>query len=294
MSHLTPVGSSPFLATSKENINIQAITVFVLGTITTLTVAMGLVRCHFKNRQTLPVPAYWGLGQQAFEAGNFAIALQHFNDALTHRQASPLKVHYEKARAYLEMGDYEASSESCERVSILLRDAPLPLDPTRDSDLPAQLLCLQADIHLKQGKERQVIDECTRALNFRPKSNLLLLQTYLILAIAYHRSNNFLAATTYYSQATTYNIETNRAFAAIILYNQALSQHKAGLTNDAICSLEWAEMTCQELSFPSSHLRFVLPLPLEWGEKIDSSDAQLSAAEQLKKRIQKARTRIRL
>lgn len=291
MSQLLPLGSNPFPSTTYENSNTNTLAVFALGTLTALTVAGSIAYCRLKTPQARPVPAYLNLGQQAFENGEFALALQHFDDALTHRQAPPLKLHYEKARVYLEMGEIEAGLESCERTSKLLRDAPLPIGPAMDSELPAQLLCLQADIHLMQGKQRQVIDECGRVLNLHPKNNQLLRQTYLLLALAHSQSNNHLAAQTHYASATTNNTENNLAIAVIILYNQALSQYKAGLSAHARCSLEWAEMTCQALSFRPSLLRFALPLPSEWGENIDPT-ANLIPGDQLKKRIQKARAHI--
>jgi tetratricopeptide (TPR) repeat protein len=291
MSQLLPVGSSPFHATSYENSNTNTLTIFALGTVTALAVAVSLAYCRLKAPQARPTPLYFDLGKAAFEAGNFAIALQHFDDALTHRQASAPKIHYEKARAYLEMGEYDASLESCERASKLLRDAPLPIGPAMDSELPAQLLCLQADLHLMQSKKTQVIYECGRVLELKPKNSQLLRQTYLLLALAYSQSNNHLAAQENYARATTNNLETNLAIAVIILYNQALCKYKAGC-KDAHCFLEWAERDCQALSFRPSLLRFVLPLPPEWGEKIDPTDANLTPAEQLKRRIQKARAHI--
>lgn len=288
MAHLPPVGFHTSHSASYENSNLNTLTVFVLGTLSALTI-LGSLACYRWKAHS--VPAYFNLGQEAFAKGQFALALQHFDNALVHRQAPSVIIHYQKALAHLELEDFASSLKSCD-LALKIGGLRSPaFAPKQYPDLKIELMILKADLYLKDGQTKETIEECTRVLQLAPNRNEHFLRIHLLLALAYHRSTSYDWALTHYKEATRYNSEPSYSMAAIILYNQALAQRSSDKSQDAGYSLEWAQETCRSITTPIL-LRWVLPLPAEWEEKIDPFTPPPTPLDQLKKRIEIARRRL--
>jgi len=279
---LPPVGSSLFNATSfNSNLPLNSLTLLVGATLTALAVGGSLFYCRLEAR---PVPAYFHLGQQAFQKGNFQEAVGHYESALSLRQASSAKVYYERGRAYLELKDYDAASEDCKKALTRLQDARSPLDPPSDPDLPLQVFCLKADISLAQGDYKAAMLDCQKALVLKNNNKKLFQKAHLIFALAHYLSRNYRAAMDHCNKAITYNDE-DRAMASILLYNQALCHIQQGEALNAHYSLEWAPIGFDELQFSPSLLRYALPLPTEWQVKIATD---LPPSQQIRQKIDEA------
>jgi tetratricopeptide (TPR) repeat protein len=278
---ISSVAPSFFNATSSTHHHpVNSLALFAGAALTTLALGGSLIYYRLKAH---PLPAYFELGQEAFQKGQFEKALEHYDNAFKFGQVSAAKIYYEKGSAYLEMKDYEAAWENCKRALTKLQDARSPLDPPLDPNLSPQVLCLKAELCLVQDEKRQAIIECQKVLSSHPTDRKLLMRTHLILALAHYHSQNPLGAMEHCNKAISNN--DSQAMGAILSYNQAMCYIMQGNPQYAHNSLEWAQVGLNTLTFASSFLRLVMPLPSEWRVKIDST---LSLSQQLSQRINEA------